>query len=354
MKHAYLLLFFCTFLVLISCKKSTPEKIIRPVKTMTIGANTLQGKTFPGYAEAEEYAYVNFRVGGMLQVLNADEGQDIKKGQLIASLDAKDYQLQVASTKAAYQQTASQLERYKNLYTRNAISKQEYEMTQALYENTQAAYNKASNDLQYTRLIAPFNGYVEKKYVENFQQVAAGERIIKLVNPNRLQFRFILPENNILLIKDSIQYSIAMDIDPEHFYQATVKEIVSASVGGSGIPVILKINDPSFDAKKMKVMPGYACFVKIKSTAVSNLDISIPLSCIYNDPDSKRSFVWKVDSQTSTVHLSPVQTGDMSAAQNIIILSGLQEGDIIVTAGVSMLAEGETVKIIQEAQHESR
>ncbi len=341
--------FFIVIIITIfvfSCKKKTVKNIIRPVKTIEISNNTLLGKTFPGYVEAEEYAYVNFRVGGMLQILNVEEGQNVKKGDLIASLDKRDYQLKVSSMLASFQQSTSQLERYKRLYDKDAISKQEYEMTQALNENNKAAYNKSVNDLKYTELNAPFNGNIEKKYVENHQQVNAGEKIVKLTNPEKLQFRFTLPENNIQLIKDSITCSIAMDIDRNTYYNAKIVEVVSASLGGSGIPVILKIKDASFNAKKLRILPGYACYVKIEADHRKHKEIAIPLSCIYLDPKTKETVVWKVNTQQSIVNKVPIKTGELTGDKSIIVLSGLQPGDRIVSAGVNMLEEGEKIKII--------
>ncbi len=331
-----------------SCKEKTPESIVRPVKSIEAGSGDLSGKTFPGYAEAEEYAFLNFRVGGMLEALNVEEGQNVSRGTIIAALDQRDYQLKVSSTRADYQEASSRVERYKNLYSREAISKQEYEISQAAFENARAAYNKAVNDLQYTRITAPFSGNIEKKYVENFQQVMAGEKIVKLVNPEKLQFRFVLPENDWQAIRDSATFSIALDDDPSMYYRASLFQVVSASSGGAGIPVILKISDPGFDAKKLKVLPGYACLVKVDAKSTGNQVISIPLSAVYSDPHTNETSVWKIDTVHSTVHRIPVKTGELTGSEDIIILSGIQPGERIITAGITMLKEGETVKMIDD------
>ncbi len=334
------ILLFC------SCKESVRERIIRPVKTMEVGGNTITGKIFPGYAEAEEYAYLTFHVGGMLQQFNVEEGQNLKAGQLIGSLDPREYNLKVSATKARFLQSQSQLERYQRLYEKNAVSKQEYEMTMAEYESNKSAYNQALSDLKDTRLLAPFSGNIEKKYVENHQEVRAGERIVKLNNPAKIQFRFILPEINTSLDREKLKCSVELDVNKGVFYQAVVKEIVSSSVEGSGIPVIVRIDDPAYNAQSIKVLPGYSCNVRVEwDDSHERGGISIPLSCIYLDPQTKKTAVWKVDPGTSTVHLIPVETGNMTGEKDILILSGLQKGDVIVTAGVTMLSEGEHVKI---------
>ncbi len=335
-------------LCLSSCKEKMHEKIIRPVKVMEVHANAFMEKTFPGYAEAEEYAFLTFRVSGMLLSLNVEEGQDVKSGQLVATLDTRDYQLKASAAKANYQQSQSQLERYKRLYEKNAVSKQEYEVAQATFENNKSIYNQSLNDLNYTSLYAPFAGNVEKKFVENHQQVMPGEKIVKLNNPQKIQYRIVLPETTMQYTGSDFKYSIELDIQKGVFYNAKVKEVVSSSIGGSGVPVILTIDDAAYNSQKVKVLPGYTCNVKVELKAKpQNNIIAIPLVCIYTNPKNNKPYVWKVNKADATVHLSPVELGSLFGEKDIIVLSGVEQGDNIVTAGVTMLADGERVKIME-------
>ncbi len=343
----YSLFLLAGALCLASCGGKPSAPIVRPVKVIEITADLRAEKTFPGYVEAEEYAFVNFRVGGMLEALNVDQGQNVRRGQLIARLDPRDFQLRVASTKASFDQASSQLERYKILYAREAISRQEYEMAQATYENDRATYNQALNDLSYTRLTAPFDGNVEAKYVENFQQVAPGQRIVKLTNPDKLQFRFTLPENDLAEVGDSTRWGVAFDAAPDRYYAARIDKQVASSVGGGGVPVVLVITDPAFDARKLNVMPGYACDVRMETPGAKSGAVIVPLPAIYADPQTGAASVWKVAAD-STVHLAPVTAGEILGNEGIFILSGLHEGDRVVTAGVTLLSEGEKVKILTE------
>ncbi len=348
MKQSFLFFLGLSFLFLPSCKEKPHEKIIRPVKTMKVSSSMFSGKIFPGYAEAEEYSYLTFRVSGMLLHFDIQEGQNLKAGELVGSLDPHDYNLKLSSAKASFRQAQSQMERYKRLYDKSAISKQEYEIAAAAYENSKSVYNQALNDMSYTRLVAPFAGNVEKKYVENHQQVMAGEKIIKLNNPQKIQFRFILPETNAKFADNDFKCSVELDVQKGVFYKAKVKEIITSSVGGSGIPVIIKIDDPAYNPKKVKVMPGYTCNVRIDSKdTTQNTQLIIPLICIYTDPGNNKNYVWKVDESNAVVHKVPVETGDLSGEKDIVILSGLKEGDRIATAGFTMLSDGEHVKIIE-------
>ncbi len=349
MKYLYLILIGSATISLFSCKHKTPEKIIRPVKVMEVSAGAFTERTFPGYAEAEEYAYLTFRVSGMLIDFDIKEGQDLKAGELVGGLDTRDFELKLSAAQANYEQSKSQLERYGRLYAKEAISKQDYEIALATFENHKSVYNQAFNDLGYTELRAPFMGNVEKKYVENHQQVMAGEKIIKLNNPLKLQFRFVLPEVlGIRYTAPNFNCSIEFDIRKGVFYKAKIKEVITSSVGGSGVPVILEINDPAYNPEKVKVLPGYACNLKISGGNIPETGvIAIPLVCIYSEPGTNKPYVWKVNKADTTVHKTSVTTGKLSGSEKIEILSGLQKGDCIVTAGVTMISDGQHVKITE-------
>ncbi len=310
MKQTIFFLLGVFILTLFSCKEKKQDKITRPVKMMEITGNTLLNKTFPGVAEAEEYAFLTFRIPGMLQNFGIQEGQNLKAGQIVATLDSKDYNLKLSAAKASYQQSQSQVERYKRLYEKNAVSKQDFEISQAKFENDKSIYNQALNDLEYTKLKAPFSGNVEKKFVENHQEIAAGERIIKLNNPLKIQFRFTLPETNMHYNINNFKCRIELDVQKGVLYNAKIKEIISSSIDGSGIPVILKIDDPDYKPDKMRVLPGYACNVHVEMTNKSDSlnTISIPLSCIYTDPETNLPYVWKVEKEKSVVNKIPINT----------------------------------------------
>ena len=117
----------------------------RPVKTATASSQSVIRKDFSGIVEAVEYVKLAFRVSGQVINLPVVEGQRVKKGQLIASIDPRDISLQYAADKAAYETAAAQVERNKRLLGRQAISVQEYEISVANYQKAKSAYELSSN-----------------------------------------------------------------------------------------------------------------------------------------------------------------------------------------------------------------
>ena len=160
-------------LIVTSCgqKKGEDIPLVRPVKTATVSSQSVILKDFSGMVEAVEYVKLAFRVSGQIIDLPVVEGQRVRKGQLIAAIDPRDISLQYAADKAAYETAAAQVERNKRLLGRQAISLQEYEISVANYQKAKSAYELSTNNMRDTKLLAPFDGSIEKRLVENYQRV---------------------------------------------------------------------------------------------------------------------------------------------------------------------------------------
>lgn len=186
-----------TTLFITSCgqKQKGSNTLIRPVKTAQISSQSVIRKDFSGIVEAVEYVRLAFRVSGQIISLPVVEGQRVKKGQLIAAIDPRDISLQYAADKAAYETAAAQVERNKRLLGRQAISVQEYEISVANYQKAKSTYELSGNNMRDTRLTAPFEGSIEKRLVENYQRVNAGEGVVQLVNTQKLRIKFTVPDD---------------------------------------------------------------------------------------------------------------------------------------------------------------
>ena len=158
----------------VSCggkKENTGQESIRPVRVVKVESLGAMQKMYTGVVQAEEYSKLAFKVSGPLVEMNVDAGQKVKKGTVIAAVDPLDYNLQFEANKAAYVTSKLQMERNKKLLAMQAISKQDYEIAEANYVKAKSAYETSQNTLADTKLRAPFDGFVEQKYVENYQKV---------------------------------------------------------------------------------------------------------------------------------------------------------------------------------------
>lgn len=350
MKKGYLMTMLAV-MMLTACGSKEKEKstIVRPVKTAIAESRAEIKKDFSGLVEAVDYVKLAFRVSGQIVELPIVEGQRVKKGALIARIDPRELSLQYAADKASYETAKAQIDRNKRLLEKQAISKQDYETSNANYQRAKSAYDLSSNNMKDTRLIAPFDGSIETRLVENFQRVNSGEGIVQLVNTNKLRIKFMLPDSYLYLMKSPKKdFSVEFDTYKGKRFKATLEEFLDISTNGTGIPVSLLIEDSAFDRSKYEVKPGFTCNIRINADISQHVPAGmtlIPLTAIFESTDGSGQYVWVVDNNQVKRRLIKLYTptGDAQA----LISEGLKAGEVVVTAGVHQLIEGENVKAIQ-------
>ena len=328
-------------------KKETTTTTARPVKTTIVESRSIIRKDFSGIVEAVEYVKLAFRVNGQIIQLPVIEGQKVKKGQLIAAIDPRDIALQYAATKSAYETASAQVERNKRLLSRQAISVQEYEISVANYQKAKSAYELSGNNIRDTRLTAPFDGSIEKRLVENYQRVNAGEGVVLLVNTQKLRVKFTVPDDYLYLLRaKDVKFKVVFDSYPAEAFDARLEEYLDISTAGTGIPVTITIDDPHFDRARYDVKPGFTCKIKLASDVTPFLEeklMNVPLSAVFGNSENQKTYVWVVEG--NKVSRREVTVYSPTGEANLLISKGLEPEETVVTAGVYQLTEGEKVKI---------
>ena len=317
-------------------KKEMTAPATRPVKTTIVESRSVIRKDFSGIVEAVEYVKLAFRVSGQIISLPVIEGEKVKKGQLIAAIDPRDIALQYAATKSAYETASAQVERNKRLLSRQAISVQEYELS--------------SNNMRDTKLTAPFDGSIEKRLVENYQRVNSGEGIVQLVNTQNLRIKFTIPDAYLYLLRaKDPRFLVEFDTFKGHVFKARLEEYLDISTEGTGIPVSITIDDPSFDRDLYAVKPGFTCSIRFTADVgplVQDSWTIIPLSAVFGESDGNNMYVWVVED--NKVHKRKIVVNAPTGEAQVLVSEGLKPGEQIVIAGVYQLVEGESIKSIDK------
>ena len=333
---------------LMSCSQPpVKEQGPRPVKLTEVTSLNLVEKSFSGVVSPDQFSDLAFKMSGPL---NVDEGQKVRTGQVVAEIDPQDFKWEYEAKKASFQTAEAQLQRAKKLLSKQAISKQEYETTEASYSNAKAAFEYAQNQLEQTKLRAPFDGFIQKKYVENYQKVQAGQGIVCLINPNKLQIQYTMPETNITYFSTPYQIYVEFDNYKGIRFKAKVKEYVEASPDGSGVPVFLYIDDPEFNLNKYKVAVGFSCRVvlHIESASFNEGAVLAPLSAIVTSEENNDKFVFVYNAQSQKVERRQIEESGLVGKDNVVITKGLNAGDQVVSAGATRLVEGQQVKVLTD------
>lgn len=336
---------------LVSCSQPpVKEQGPRPVKLAEVVSLNVVEKSFSGVVSPDQFSDLAFKMSGPLISLKVDEGQKVRTGQVVAEIDPQDFKWEFEARKASYQTAEAQLQRAEKLLSKQAISKQEYETTKASYSNAQAAFEYAQNTLEQTKLRAPFDGFIQKKYVENYQKVQAGQGIVCLINPNKLQVVYTMPETNITYFSSPYSISVEFDNYKGQKFNAKVKEYVEASPDGSGVPVFLYIEDPNFNLEKYKVAVGFSCRVQLNvdSQSFNEGAVLIPLSAMVIDEKTGDKSVFVFNGQSQQVESRKVTEAGLVGKDDVIIVQGLKAGEQVVSAGATRLTNGQQVKVLTD------
>ena len=329
---------------LMSCSQPpVKEQGPRPVKLVEATSLNVVEKSFSGVVSPDQFSDLAFKMSGPLISLKVDEGQKVRAGQVVAEIDPQDF-------KWEYQTAQAQLQRAKKLLSKQAISKQEYETTEASFSNAEAAFNYAQNQLEQTKLRAPFDGFIQKKYVENYQKVQAGQGIVCLINPSKLQIQYTMPETNITYFTTPYTIYVEFDNYKGQLFKAKVKDYVEASPDGSGVPVFLYIDDPNFNLDKYKVAVGFSCRVilNIESLSFNEGAVLVPISAIVAGEENKNKYVFVYNNQTQKVERRQIKEAELVGKDNVVVTEGLTAGEMIVSAGATRLVDGQQVKVLTD------
>jgi membrane fusion protein, multidrug efflux system len=332
---------------LVGCEEPVTEaEVVRPVLAMKVGnISSIGTRSFPGRAEAVESANLAFEVAGSLKERPVNIGDEVKKGQLLARLDARDYRSKLKARKAELAKSLANINRGKELIKKGAISEAEFDRMQATYSVDVSRVETAQKALNDTALKAPFDGTISKLFVENFQTVLAKQEIARLVDITRIEMVIHIPEVLISLVPEVQQVFVRFDALPDVDIKGSIKEIGSeASETTRTYPVTVVMDQP----EDITILPGMAGEVRADPEGIKNAhefsSIQVPPATVFSPDASNESYVWVIDEKSSTVSRRAVTTGKLRST-GLTIDQGLAVGEWIAIAGVHRLQEGQEVEL---------
>ncbi len=340
-------------LVLAACSKpAPPEEPIRSVKVLTVGAQDFGASyEFAGEVRARVESRLGFRVAGKIVQRQAEVGQRVRAGQLLAQLDPQDYRLAADAARAQVQSAqtnrdlaAADFKRFSTLKDQGFISGAELERrestlkaAQASLEQAQAQLNSQGNQAAYTNLTADAAGIVTAVEAEPGQVVTAGTPVVRIAQDGGRDAVFSVPEDKVAAIKPGSDVSVRAWAQNAEL-TGKVREVAASA-------------DPVTRTFAVKVAldtasaPPLGATVYLTPAALAHAGVQViklPTSALRQE--GKGSAVWVLDEANMTVRSQPVvvATADGNEA---VIASGLQPGLKVVSAGVHVLSPGQKVTL---------
>lgn len=358
-----------SLVLLTGCEKEPAvRQPVRPVKAVKVADfEEVMRRTFPGRASATEEVDLSFRIPGRLMTLPVDVGDDVKTDDVVARLDPHDYQVQLQLVQGQLENGRAALNRAESEYKRfmriqqqdpGAISQsmvdsalEARDRAKADIRSLEASLQSAQDNVSYTYLSAPWNGTVVKKYVKNFQDVMAKEKIVRLVDDSEIEFKVYVPEHLIILVPYVTQLFVEFSPFPGRKIPATIKEVgKEASQTTRTYPVTLIMDQP----EDIQILPGMAGTVtadSIPPEAINEKGIVVPAASVFSADEKNVFYVWVIEAETKTAQRREVKVGPLTST-GIRIQSGLNPGEWIASAGVHSIREGQKVRILTQPGEE--
>lgn len=325
--------------LLVSCGSKEPKDIERTVQVeaITVGqSETETSSEYVGTVAERTATILSFEVGGNVATLRVDEGDHVKKGQLLGTVTPNTLKDAHYATVVALRQARDAYKRMMPLHKQGVISDIKWVDVESKLHQAEAAERIAREQLGHTGLYAPAAGVISARSAEPGMNVIPGQQIYKLVDISSVDINVSVPENEIAHINKGASARIIVGALGDAVYTATVSEKgVTANPLSHTYDVKLTLANPGG-----RLMPGMVCKVNISAGAKPE-QVTVPLSAVELDTDNTR-FVWIVNNGKAVRR--KITVGDF-AGEGVQVISGLNQGDKVITSGAQKVSEGMKVNI---------
>lgn len=371
----YKTLFILLFTVFLwTCKDEQPaqvEEVVRPVRFGKVRIiKNPNRQTFSGIVKSAREATLSFRIPGTIGNIRVKLGEKVKKGWLLATLEAGNFQIEhkiaLANAKKAETQvyaaisklatSKSNYERIEKLYEIKAATIGDFERAKADHEIAEANHyaaqahlaavekeaEAASKQVSYSKLTAPFSGIVTAIFYEENETVGIGGSIIKLSSEDQLEANIWLTEVFIHHVRQGQKVDIQHASFQDEELRGKVHEVGFSTEGTSTFPVTILIEEQS-----KQIRPGSIVDITLDFDGQSEKQdyLVAPKKGIGVTESHHFAFLLKPSGDVYEVKKQSVSTGT-TFSEDIEITEGLKDGDLIATAGLNSLKEGMRVRLL--------
>lgn len=313
------------------------------------------GVSYTGDVRARYESVLGFRIPGKITARLVDVGQTVTPGQVLARLDPADQRLQsvaarqqMLAAQSTYEQAKNDLARFKDLYRQNFVSAAELDRRQTAYDVAQAQLAQAKaqlgiyeNQSEYTSLKADHAGVVTAIGAEVGQVVAAGQMVAKVARPGEREVAISVPENRLAELRRARDVRIGLWAAPEKRYRGRIREVAPSA---EPVTRTYTVKVTVVDADD-EVELGMTANVYIEGNGAGQV-VRLPPTALFQK--GTEPAVWVVDPKSSQVSLRPVRVGRYTD-DAVIVVAGLDPGELVVRAGVHKLFAGESVRVLPGA-----
>lgn len=343
MRMNKLLVLFVAATILAGCSsEKRTDTAVRSVATYEVkNASGNISSPFPGKVKSEGEANLAFRIAGPISRIYARPGKPVKKGEVLATLDQRDYITQLTATEAEYNSIKAQADRIIRLHQQQSVSDNDYDKAVGGLKQITQKLTAHRNALSDTRLVAPYDGYIQEPLRKEGETVGAGMPVLTIYSNSMPEVEINISAADYLNREQFDTFSCTIDAFPDKVFPLQLVSIDPIANLNQLYTVRLR-----FVLEKGDTPPtiGMSAMVNINYKVNDNRGVTIPMTAVW-EKDGK-SHVWVVEgTDKPKVHAVPVRIQEILRT-GMAICSGLQNGQKVVSAGTNTLKEGQVVKQI--------
>ena len=318
--------------------KETAVPNVRTAAAQSIGST--RTITYPGRIQPAKDVNLSFRVAGPIAAVHFREGQHVCQGDTLAEIEERDYAIQLAATTAQYEQVKAEAGRVIELSDRGSATQNDYDKARYGLEQITALYYAHQNALNDTKMLAPFDGYVQQVHFEAGETVGAGMPVVTLISDGAPIVKVDIPVDDFVNIDKAVRSWCTVDVYPGMIFELKLIDITKKANLNQLFTARYALR-PASDG----TMPhsGISTGVCIEYRTDEDGTVSIPATALFEDRGE--TCVWTVGPD-NTIQRRAVTADDIDRDGNARIISGLKAGETVVTAGVNSLKDGARVKVL--------
>lgn len=350
-------------ILLCACKEPPANKseVIRPIDWIQVETSSFdQLRRLSGTVQPVDSTSLSFQVGGKVQEVLVKLGDVVKKGDSLAVLDQRVYKMNQQSSQANLQKAKSALVeannefiRYTELSQKGLISNSGFDSAKSAYETANSSVNLAksqleisSKDLQDTRLYAPYDGKITQRLAEPSMQVTPGRTIFEIEGVNGLEIQILVPETLIHNLSNGEKVAIRFPVFPNIKANGTISEISTRAQTANAFPVTVAINSKLAHLRAGMTAEIDFTFKGIGITGHQGDVYRLPIGAL-GAGAGQSAYVFIYDTSTKTVRKQTVNIENIIDNQ-VLVSNGLKSGQVIASAGISFLRDGQTVSLLNK------
>lgn len=340
--------FLTLALVLAACSKQPEQATALPtpvrVQAATVGPATPPIAT-NGIVAIKDEMKLSFKVGGVIKTLRVREGQQVKKGQLLAEIELAEVNAEVEQARQLAQKAKRDAERGERLYNDQVISLEQLQDLRTQASVAQARLKSAEFNRGYAAITAPGDGVILRKLAEERELVPAGQAVLIMGTHDRGYIvRAALSDREVVQLKLGDPAEIRMDAYPDQSIAGSLTEISRAADSRGGMFPI----EVHFDSVPVSLASGLVAKLNLHPAASRQRQLTyVPIGAVV-EGSGDRASVYVVDGDRAKRR--PVRVAFIGP-EAVALDDGVKPGERVVTDGALYLQDDERIEVIAEGKH---